>query len=398
MVLAEPSADGGARDAGRSSGPLAGTRVVEFGGLGPTPFAAMMLADMGAEVIRIDRLQPLAVSPGDGRLAFLNRGRSSIALDLKAERGIALAREIVGRADVLLEGFRPGVMERFGLGPDALAGAGSRLIYARMTGWGQDGPLAHKAGHDINYVALTGGLHMVGPADRPPPPPLNLFGDYGGGALFVVVGILAALVERQRSGAGQVVDAAMVDGAASLLTELFSWRAMGFWQPERGANLLDGGAYFYRCYETADGGYIAVGAIEPQFHADLIAGLGLDPADFRDHMDRASWPQRAERLAAIFRTRNRDDWVETFARYDACVTPVLTAEEAAVHPANVARGVFTSDGPPQPRPAPRFSRTPSEIGAAPVLAGGGGRAALDRFGIDQARIDSLVDEGILRVD
>jgi alpha-methylacyl-CoA racemase len=378
------------------SGPLSGVRVIEFAGLGPTPFAAMMLADMGADVIRIDRLTAPAVSPGGDRLAFLNRGCASIALDLKSPDGVALVKRLAENADVLLEGFRPGVMERFGLGPDVLAGPDSRLVYARMTGWGQDGPFANKAGHDINYIALTGGLYMVGPADRPPPPPLNLFGDYGGGALFVVAGILAALVERERSGRGQIVDAAMVDGVASLLTELFSWRAMGFWQPERSANLLDGGAYFYRCYETADGTYIAVGAIEPQFHTDLIEGLDLNPADFADHLNKDLWPQRAERLAAIFRTRTRDEWVEIFAPFDACVTPVLSPAEAVAHPANVARRVFTAEAMPQPAPAPRFSRTPSVIGAAPASPGAGGRGALARSGIDLRTIETLVAAGILR--
>ena len=376
------------------TGPLSGIRVVEFAGLGPTPFAAMMLADMGADVIRIDRLSAPPLSPGDGRLAFVNRGRPSIALDLKSDRGVALARDIIAKADVLLEGFRPGVMERLGLGPQEVAGAGSSIVYARMTGWGQEGPLAHKAGHDINYIALTGGLSLVGPPDRPPPPPLNLFGDYGGGALFVVVGILSALLERTRSGRGQIIDAAMVDGSASLLTEIYAWQAMGFWKPERGGNLLDGGAYFYRCYETADGAHMAVGAIEPQFHDEFIAGLGLDPADFLNHMDRARWAERSEQVAAVFRTRTRDEWVARFAPLDACVTPVLTPAEAVKDPANRARHVFTSDG--QPQPAPRFSRTPAMIGNPPALSGEGGRRALARYGLGSEIIEDLIGDGILR--
>ncbi|WP_313808391.1 CaiB/BaiF CoA-transferase family protein [Sphingobium sp.] len=380
------------------SGPLAGIRVVEFAGLGPTPFAAMMLADMGADVIRLDRPGGPLMSAGDGRLAFLNRSRASVAVDLKSEQGRDFARGLIERADIVIEGFRPGVMERLGLGPEVVAGPDTRLIYGRMTGWGQQGPLADKAGHDINYIAMTGALHMVGPADRPPPPPLNLFGDYGGGALFLVTGILAALVERGRSGRGQVVDAAMVDGAASLLTELFAWRAMGFWTDERGANLLDGGAYFYRCYATSDGRYMAIGAIEPQFHAAFITGLGLDPADFPDHMDRRQWHDRALRIEAVFRTRTRAEWVETFEPHDACVTPVLTPAEAAEHPANTDRRVFTAGDAPQPVPAPRLSRTGSRIASPPGLPGEGGRAALIRFGVPTAAFEPLIGQGILRAE
>jgi len=370
-------------DAEQRTGPLTAIRVVEFAGLGPTPFAAMMLADLGADVIRIDRLGGGTPSPGDARHDFLNRGRPSLALDLKSSAGIATAKALVAKADVLIEGYRPGVMERLGLGPAVLAPSDSRLIYARMTGWGQDGPLAQKAGHDINYIAMTGALHMIGTADAPPPPPLNLVGDFGGGALFVVSGILAALVERQSSGRGQVIDAAMVDGAAMLLTQVFAWKAMGFWRPERAANLLDGGAYFYRCYETADGGHMAVGAIEPQFHRELLVGLGLDPTDFRDQMNPATWPDRAKRLAAIFLTRTRDAWVAAFEPYDACVSPVLTPDEAVIAPANVARGVFVTDqGFSQPGPAPRFVRSPTRIGIPPRLPGDTGDAIRRRWGID----------------
>jgi alpha-methylacyl-CoA racemase len=380
------------------SGPLAGIRIVEFAGLGPTPFAAMMLADYGAEIIRIDRLGSPAVSAGDARLDFLNRGRSSIALDLKAPDGLALARALATRADVLLEGFRPGVMERFGLAPDAVAELNPRLVYARMTGWGQSGPLARKAGHDINYIAMTGALHAIGPAHLPPPPPLNLVGDFGGGALFVVAGILAALVERQTSGRGQIVDAAMVDGASVLLTQLFAWKAMGFWNSDRDANLLDGGAYFYRCYRTADGGYMAVGAIEPQFHDALITGLGLDLAHFRNHLDRSQWPARAATLEQVFASRTRDEWVEALADHDACASPVLTPDEAAAHPANTARSVFTQEAPIQPNPAPRFARTPAVIGRPPSQSGEGGLDALLDWNIDGDEIRRLSDAGILRAE
>lgn len=379
------------------SGPLSAIRVIEFAGLGPTPFSCMMLADMGANVLRIDKLGAPPLSAGDARLDYLNRSRPSIALNLKSPDGVALARDLVSQADVLVEGFRPGVMERLGLGPEELMAANARLIYARMTGWGQSGPLAQKAGHDINYLALTGGLHLIGPADRPPPPPLNLTADFGGGAMFMIAGVLAALVARATTGVGQVIDAAMVDGASSLLTQIFAWKDMGFWRNEREANLLDGAAYFYRCYETADGEYIAVGAIEPQFHAELLRGLGLDPAEFPDHMNRAFWAERSERLAAIFRTRRRDEWVEAFEPFDACVTPVLTLGEAVSHPANMARQVHVADAHgAQPAPAPRFQRTPSRIAADPGLPGEGGAARLRDWGIDDKKIGRLRAMGLLR--
>jgi len=380
-----------------TTGPLSGLRVVEFAGLGPTPFAAMLLADYGADVLRIDRKGQAPLSPGDGRQDFLSRSRSSVALDIKSVDGLALARQLIGKADVLLEGYRPGVMERLQLGPDKAFALNPRLVYARMTGWGQNGPLAQKAGHDINYVALTGGLHMMGSADAPPPVPLNVVGDFGGGGMVVVSGILAALVERQSSGRGQVIDAAMIDGAALLLTQLYAWRAMGFWSPERASNLLDGGAYFYRCYETADG-YVAVGAIEPQFHAALIAGLGLNLADFADHMNRALWPERRRTLEALFKTRTRDEWVSVFEPFDACVTPVLTQDEAVRYAANTQRSVFTGVDSAQPNPAPRFSRTPAQIRSAPTLPGQGGYAALKAWGVSETEIGALVSRDVIRAD
>ena len=380
-----------------AAGPLSGIRIVEFAGLGPTPFAAMLLADYGADVLRIDRKGQPDLSPGDGRQDFLNRSRSSLALDIKSPEGLALARRLIGKADVLLEGYRPGVMERLQLGPEAAFALNPRLVYARMTGWGQTGPLAHKAGHDINYVALTGGLHMMGSADAPPPPPLNVVGDFGGGGMLVVSGILAALVERDSSGRGQIVDAAMIDGAALLLTQLYAWKAMGFWSSRRAANLLDGGAYFYRCYETADG-YVAVGAIEPQFHAALIAGLGLNLEDFSDHMNRALWPERSRQLEALFKTRTRDEWIAMLAPFDACVSPVLTQDEAVRHPANTGRDVFTRGDAPQPNPAPRFSRTPAQIRRPPTLPGESGREALRAWGIPEAEIGALASRDILLAD
>lgn len=360
------------------AGPLVGVRVLELAGLGPTPFAAMMLADLGASVLRIDRVGTPAVSAGDPRLDTLNRGRPSVALDLKSPEAMATLFKLVDRADVLIEGYRPGVAERLGLSPDVLQALNPRLVYARMTGWGQTGPLAQKAGHDINYLALTGGLHMIGPADRPPPPPLNLVGDFGGGGMFAVTGILAALVERATSGRGQVIDCAMVDGATTLLAQAYAWRDMGFWSDYRGANLLDGGAYFYRCYETADGGHLAVGAIEPQFHHAFITGLGLDPDDFADHMDRRHWPARAARIAEVVSRRTRDDWVDAFAPFDACVSPVLTPAEAPGYAANSARGLFIGG---RPAAAPRFDRTRGVAGK-PTVAGEGGREALRDWGIE----------------
>lgn len=364
------------------SGPLAGIRVVEFAGLGPTPFGAMMLADMGADVVRIDRAGAEGFGGGDERADFLNRGRASITANLKSQEGKALALAAAAHADILIEGFRPGVMERLGLGPEPLLAVNPRLIYARMTGWGQSGPLTHKAGHDINYLSLTGALGLIGPFDGPPVPPINYVANFGGGGMLLVVGVLAALVERSVSGRGQVVDAAMVDGASLLATQIFAWTAMGRWRTGRGGNLLDGSAYFYRCYRTADDKFIAVGALEPQFHAALVQGVGLDPADFADHLDPSSWPARNAQFEAIFATRDRDAWITHFAELDACLSPVLTPEEAVAYPANVARSVHVAvDGAAQPAPAPRFARTPSSLPAAPVRAGDGGAERLRAWGI-----------------
>jgi len=360
------------------SKPLAGIRIVEFAGLGPTPFTCMMLADMGAEVLRIERRGTTGFGGGDEQFDYLNRSRPAIALNLKEEQDFALAKSLAERADVVVEGFRPGAMERLHLGPNDLMAENPRLIYARMTGWGQTGPLAQKAGHDINYLSMTGGLYLVGPHDGPPMPPVNVTANFGGGGMVMVSGILAALVERATSGRGQIIDAAMVDGASLLLTQIFSWSRMGRWREGRGGNVLDGSAYFYRCYETADGKFIAVGALEPQFHAAFVRGVGLDPADFGDHLDPTHWTERAARIEPIIRSRTRAQWVEAFAPVDACVTPVLSPEEAIEHPANVARQVHvTVDGAVQPAPAPRFSRTPAAISGPPTPPGDAG--AIDRL-------------------
>ena len=363
------------------SGPLCNIRIVEFAGIGPTPFAAMMLADMGADIIRIDRPDGPTVSAGAPTLDVLNRSRRSIALDLKDRASVDVAMKLCAAADVVLEGFRPGVMERLGFGPDVLRAANPGLVYARMTGWGQAGPLAQKAGHDINYMAQSGALSLIGAADAPPIPPLNFVADFGGGATFVVVGILAALVERQGSGLGQVVDAAMVDGAALLTAQVHGWRKMGFWDDQRSNNLLDGAAYFYRCYETDDGKYLAVGAIEPQFHAAFIAGLGLSPDEFDRPMDRSQWGQRSERIAAIIANRSRDEWVTQFDGLDACVTPVLTLDEAALDPANRERQMLAKvEGSLQPMPAPRFERTPGAVWRSPSASGADNDAILAALG------------------
>jgi len=344
------------------TGPLRGLRVVEFAGIGPGPFAGMLLSDMGADVVRIDRPGIGGCDPRD----FVSRGRRLVRLDLKTPDGRDQALGLLEHADALIEGFRPGVMERLGLGPEAVAARNPRLVYGRMTGWGQSGPLAHAVGHDINYVSLTGALAAIGPDGRGPVPPLNLVGDYGGGALYLVVGMLAALYEARDSGRGQVIDAAMCDGAASLMTQFFALAAMGRWNETREANLLDGGAHFYRVYQCADDRHLAIGAIEPQFYARLRELLGLTDPEFDHQGDQAHWPALRDKLAAIIRTRTRDDWCRLLEGTEACVTPVLAMSEAAAHPHMMARGTFVPVGTEvQPAPAPRFSRTRSGIQGTP---------------------------------
>ena len=340
-------------------GPLKGLRVLEFAGIGPGPFCAMVLADLGAEVIRIDRKGAPPPPPED----FVLRGRRSIALDLKSPAAIEAALRLVDTADALIEGFRPGVMERLGLGPEACLPRNPRLAYGRMTGWGQEGPLAQTAGHDIDYIALTGALHAIGRPGERPVPPLNLVGDYGGGGMLLALGLLAAMLEAKGSGRGQVVDAAMVDGAALLMAPIYAAKARGRWSQERGTNMLDGAAPWYDTYECADGRSIAVGPIEPQFFAVMCEKLGLDAARFPDRMSPAAWPALKGELIAIFRGRTRDDWAALFEGTDACVAPVLDMDEAPLHPHNRARHTFLDrDGVVQPAPAPRFSRTPAEPG------------------------------------
>jgi alpha-methylacyl-CoA racemase len=370
-------------------GPLAGLNVVEMAGLGPAPFAGLMLADMGADVLRIDRKAKGAGDAFDEVKArnYVDRGRRTVALDLKSPQGAALALDLVCGADVVIEGFRPGVMERLGLGPDVCLARNPRLVYGRVTGWGQTGPLSPTAGHDINYVALTGVLHAIGGAERPAPP-LNLIGDFAGGAMMLAFGVICALWEAQASGRGQVVDAAMTDGTATLAAMIYSFREQGRWRDRRAANLLDGGAPFYRTYECADGKFVAVGALEPQFFAALLEGLGIAAAELPDRWAAPNWPAIAARFEAVFRTRSRDAWEAVFAATDACVTPVLSLDEAPKHPHNVARAAFRGR---EPAASPRFSRTPGEAGAP----AGDGEAALIARGVAPERIAALKASGAL---
>ncbi len=380
----------------RGSGPLAGLRVVEMAGLGPGPFTAMVLADLGAEVLRIDRPggPGLAVS---GRFAdpaydVLARGRRNVCLDLKHPAAAEVVRTLTDRADVLIDVFRPGVMERLGLGPEECCGRNPRLVYARMTGWGQDGPLATSAGHDLTYVAPTGALHATGRAGGPPQVAANLLGDYGGGATFCLIGILAALHERSRSGRGQVVDAAVVDGTALLTAQLQGLVGAGVWEPHRGVNLLDTGVPWYDVYETADGEHMAVGALEPRFYAALLDGLGLDPDELPDRRDARLWPRLRTALAAAFAERTQQEWTDVFAGTDACVAPVLPLDRAPAHAHLGARTAYVEvDGVTQPAPAPRFSRTPGRVPRGPAATGEHTREALLEWGVGD--VDTLLDTG-----
>lgn len=371
--------------------------MVEIGSIGPAPYACMLLSDLGAKVTRVDRIGADALSGGgDPRYDFLLRGRERIAVDLKKQQGRDIVLRLAGESDILVEGFRPGVAEKLGIGPDTCREHNPRLVYGRMTGWGQAGPLATAAGHDVNYVALTGALHAIGVAGGPPVIPLNLIGDFGGGSLFLVVGLLAALWESGRSGQGQVVDAAMVDGATSLMTAMFAAVSAGFWRDERGSNLLDGGAPFYSVYETGDGKYVSVGAIEPKFFAVLVERLGLDPSLVARQYDARSWPALREAIAAAFRVRTRSEWCAVLEGSDACFAPVLSLEEVGKHPHIRARRVFeTIQGVPQPAPAPRFSRTRARIARAGVSPGTDSRAVLERLGFDGEEVEAMRRAGVI---
>ena len=380
----------------KGSGPLAGLRVLEFEAIGPGPFCAMMLADMGADVLLVDR-------PEDPRLGFgrerrfdvMMRGRRSVTLDLKSKDGVAAALKLAAGADALIEGFRPGVMERLGLGPDALLAANPKLVYGRMTGWGQDGPMAPRAGHDINYIALTGVLNAIGRKGQAPVPPLNLVGDFGGGGMLLAFGIACGIVEAQRSGKGQVIDAAMVDGASVLATMFSGMLASKVWSEARGENIIDTGSPWYDVYETSDGKHMSVGAIEPKFYAALVEGLGLAGEALTRQNDRAGWPQLRARFTTVFKSKTRAQWTEVFAGADACVAPVLTFSEARAFPHNAGRGTFTEvGGIPQPAPAPRFSRTPGAIRGAPPERGHQGRQALADWGFSADQVAALEKLGL----
>ena len=369
-------------------GPLKGFKIIEIAGIGPGQLCGMLLADMGADLIRIDRAK-------DGRDALnipdqynlMNRGRPRLTVDLKQEQGVELVLRLCQEADALFEGFRPGVMESLGLGPTECMARNGRLVYGRMTGWGQSGPLAHTAGHDTNYIALSGALGCLGERDRPPPLPLNLVGDFGGGALYLAMGLLAAMLEATRSGRGQVVDAAMVDGAASMMTMFYGVRAAGRWVDQRHSNVLDGAAPFARCYETRDGGFIAVCALENRFFRNLLEAMNVSCIDPGEQYAAERWPEHHTILASRFQDRSRDEWAEIFANVDACAAPVLSLGEAPRHPHNVARETFISvDGIEQPAPAPRFSRTVSEVSHGPVEDDELARAALAEWGLTDSEI------------
>jgi alpha-methylacyl-CoA racemase len=367
-------------------GPLKGIKIIELAGIGPGPFCAMLLSDLGAEVIRVDRIE----SAGQKNAGALLRGRRSIAIDLKNSQGVATVLRLVDKADALLEGFRPGVTERMGLGPDVCLKRNPRLVYGRMTGWGQEGPLSQAAGHDINYIALTGALNSIARRGQAPVPPLNLVGDFGGGALYLAVGVLAALLEARSSGKGQVVDTSMVDGAAHLMMMFYEMRATGYWTDEPGTNLLDTGAHFYDVYETRDGKYISLGSIEPKFYAELLRLGGLEKEKLPDQNDRPQWPALKRRVAEVIRTKTREEWCRIMEGSDVCFAPVLSLAEAPKHPHNVTRKAFIEvGGVVQPAPAPRFSRTPNDAPRPPAIPGENGAEILSDWGFASDEIGGL---------
>ena len=375
-------------------GPLQGLKVIELAGIGPGPFCAMLLADLGADVIRIDRMAPEDLGIDRGRkFNVLNRGRRSVAVDLKSPDGVETVLKLVSEADALIEGFRPGVTERLGLGPDDCFARNPKLVYGRMTGWGQEGPLAHAAGHDINYIALTGALHAIGPAEAPSPP-LNLVGDFGGGGMYLAFGVCAALLEARDSGQGQVVDAAMTEGAASLMAAIYGIYGSGGWTDERESNFLDGGAYYYGVYETSDGKFVSVGSIEGKFHDELLEKTGLADAPTVDRNDTDAWADKRARLAEVIKTKTRDEWDEIMAGSDVCYAPVLDLSEAPHHPHNAARGSFVEvEGVMQPAPAPRFSRTPGAVTRPPASPGENTDEVLADWGFDADDIEKLHEVG-----
>ena len=376
-------------------GPLHGLVITELAGLGPAPFCGMVLADLGAEVIRVDRVGGNSVPIGNDGGDLINRGKKSIAVDLKSPEGVEVVLRTMARSDALIEGFRPGVAERLGIGPAPGLARNPALVYGRVTGWGQDGPMASMAGHDIDYIALSGALHAIGPADRPVPP-LNLVGDFGGGGMVLAVGVLAAVIHARASGRGQVVDVSMVDGSALLMTSHHGYLSDGWWSAERESNLLDGAAPFYTIYATSDGGHVAVGALEPQFFAALLEGLGVSPGEVGPQNDREGWPAMRQVFADRFATRTRDEWGDLFSGTDACVAPVLSMTEAPGHEHNLVRGTFVEvDGVVQPGPAPRFSVTPAEIAGPPVAPGTDTDEVAAAAGFSPAEIGKLRETGAI---
>ena len=378
-------------------GPLQGIRVVELASIGPGPMACSLLADMGADIIKVDRLveSKLGIEM-PVKYQLLNRGRRSISVDLKEPAGIDVVLKLVEQADVLIEGFRPGVTERLGLGPDACLKRNPKLVYGRMTGWGQTGPLSQAAGHDMNYIALTGALHAIGKRDGAPVPPLNLVGDYGGGALYLVMGVLAALLESKSSNKGQVVDAAMTDGSASLMTTFYGLLGAGKWRDERGVNVLDSGAHFYNVYETADGKFISLAPIEAKFYREMLHKVGLDATELPAQWDEESWPRVHAQLEGVFKTKTRDEWCALLEGSDVCFAPVLSLAEAPNHPHNQARQTFIDiDGVTQPNVAPRFSRTPSEVPRPPAARGEHTFEALRDWGFDESALSELSDANVI---
>mgnify|MGYP000672172982 FL=1 len=378
-----------------ASGPLAGYKIIELAGIGPNPMCAMMLADMGAEVIHVDRVtdSDLGINV-DPKYMLLNRGRRSIAVDLKTPAGVELVLRLISDADALIEGFRPGVTERLGLGPDICMARNEKLVYGRVTGWGQHGTLAKAAGHDINYISLTGAAYAIGREGQPPSPPLNLVGDFGGGGMLLALGVVAALLEAQKSGKGQVVDAAMTDGASILMTALYGMHGAGAWSDKRESNFLDGGAHFYNAYETAEGQFISIASIESKFYAEFLELTGFDDPSHTAHQDKGMWSENRIKMAELIKTKTRSEWCELLEGTDVCFAPILSLSEAPSHPHNRSRDTFVeNDGVVQPAPAPRFSRTPSQIQSAPSVPGSDTDAVLSDWGFSDSEIADLKGNG-----
>ena len=378
-------------------GPLSGIKIVEMAGIGPGPMCAMLLSDMGAEVLRIDRMQDAGLGIArDPRFDLMNRGRRNVAIDVKSAAGRDTVLKLTEQADAIIEGFRPGVMERLGLGPDVCLARNPALVYGRMTGWGQEGTISHAAGHDINYIALTGALNSVGQNGGPPVVPLNLFGDFGGGALYLAFGVACGIIEARQSGQGQVVDAAMTDGCASLMTMFYGMMASGSWTDARGSNAVDGGSHFYTVYETKDGKYVSIGSIEAKFYAELLEKTGLTNSDLPAQFEQSEWPAMKQRFTEVFKTKTRDEWTEIMEGSDVCFAPVLNLSEAPSHPHNIARQTFVSvDGVTQPAPAPRFSRTVPEIQRPPARRGQHTDEALADWGFGAQELSDLRSEGAI---